>query len=84
MKKLILLLAFVPLICGCNSHPHITDYGIVEQIELYENKKTSTNYITKYRIRVSRDFNAYWKSTVYIYTNELYSVGDTIQVTKKN
>ena len=70
--------------CGCNSHPHITDYGIVEQVELCEHKKISTNYTTKYRVRVSADFNTNWKFPVYLYTNKLYSVGDTIQITKKN
>lgn len=84
MKKLILLLTLAFVMCGCNMHPHITDYGVVEQVELYESRKISTNYTTKYRVRVSTDFNAKWKENVYLYTNELYSVGDTIQVTKKN
>lgn len=84
MKKLILLLAIVFVMCGCNMHPHITDYGVVKQVELYESRKISTNYTTKYRVRVSTDFNANWKENVYLYTNELYSVGDTVYVTKKN
>lgn len=84
MKKLILLLALAFVMCGCNMHPHITDYGVVEQVELYENRKVSTNYTTKYRVKVSTDFNAIWKYNVYLYTNELYSVGDTIQITKRN
>lgn len=84
MKKLILLFALVFVMCGCNMHPHITDYGVVEQVELYESRKISTNYTTKYRVRVSTDFNANWKENVYLYTNELYSVGDTVYVTKKN
>ena len=84
MKKLILLLALAFVMCGCNIHPHITDYGIVEQVELYKHKEVYTNYTTKYRVRVSKDFNASWKCVVYLYTNKLYSVGDTIQITKKN
>jgi uncharacterized protein YcfL len=84
MKKLILLLTLAFIMCGCNAHPHITDYGVVEQVELYENKKISTNYTTKYRVRVSTDFNAQWKCTVYLYTNELYQIGDTVYVLKKN
>lgn len=83
MKKLIIL-SLVFVMCGCNMHPHITDYGVVEQVELYESRKISTNYTTKYRVRVSTDFNANWKENVYLYTNELYSVGDTVYVTKKN
>ena len=83
MKKLILLLALVFVICGCDMHPHITDYGVVEQVELYEHKKISTNYTTKYRVRVSIDFNTNWKYPVHLYTNELYQIGDTIQVTKR-
>ena len=47
-------------------------------------KKTSTNYTTKYRITISTDFNAHWKFSSYLYTNELYQIGDTIYVTKKN
>ena len=84
MKKLILLLALAFVICGCNQHPHITDYGIVEQVEVHKNTKISTNYTTKYRVRVSSDFNTNWKLYVYLYTNTLYTVGDTIQVIKKN
>jgi uncharacterized protein YcfL len=84
MKKLILLLALAFVMCGCNTHPHITDYGVVEQVELYKNRKASTNYTTKYRVRVSTDFNAHWIYCVYLYTNELYQIGDTIYVTKKN
>lgn len=83
MKKLIILLAFAFVLCGCNMHPHITDYGVVRQIELFESTKNSTNYTTKYRVRVSRDFNAHWKCSVYLYTNEMYVVGDTIQVTRR-
>ena len=37
--KILPLLALAFVICGCNCHPHITDYGIVEKVELYENKK---------------------------------------------
>lgn len=84
MKKLILLLAISFIMCGCNMHPHITDYGVVEQVELYESRKISTNYTTKYRVRVNTDFNAHWKCCVYLYTNDLYQIGDTIQITKKN
>ena len=84
MKKLILLLTLAFVLCGCNSHPHITDYGVVEKVELYETKKISTNYTTKYRVTISRDFNANWKFPVYLYTNELYQIGDTIYVTKRN
>lgn len=83
MKKLILLLALAFVMYGC-MHPRITDYGVVRQVELFESTKNSTNYTTKYRIRVSRDFNAIWKCSVYLYTNELYSVGDTIKIAKKN
>lgn len=83
--KNIILLVLVFVMCGCNMHPHITDYGVVEQVELYKYRKVSTNYTTKYRVRVSTDFNAKWSLScqVYLYTNELYVVGDTIQVTKR-
>jgi len=84
MKKLILLLALAFVMFGCNMHPHITDYGVIEQVELYENRKISTNYTTKYRVRVSADFNANWVSHVYLYTNYLYQIGDTIQIAKRN
>lgn len=77
-------MSLVFVMCGCNVHPHITDYGVVEKIELYENRKISTNYTTKYRVTISTDFNAYWKLKSYLYTNELYNIGDTVQVTKKN
>ena len=80
--KVLSLLALTFVMYGCDT-PHVTDYGVVEQVELYEHKKISTNYTTKYRVRVSTDFNAHWKHCVYLYTNELYSIGDTIQVTKK-
>lgn len=83
MKKLIVLLTLAFVMCGCNVQPHVTDYGVVEQVELYENRKKSTNYTTKYRVKVSTDFNAYWKDAAYLYTNELYLIGDTIYVTKK-
>jgi hypothetical protein len=82
--KILPLFILAIVVCGCNTHPHITDYGVVEQIELYENIKVSTNYTTKYRVRISKDFNAHWISTVYLYTNDLYQIGDTVYVTKKN
>ena len=83
MRKLpVLLITFV--MCGCNMNPHIKDYGIVEQVELCEHRKVSTDYTTKYCVRVSADFNANWIHPVYVYTNELYSVGDTIQITVKH
>lgn len=82
MKKLILLLALVFVMCGCEQH--VSDYGVVESIELFESTKVSNNYTTKYRVKVSKDFNGLWRDKVYLYTNELYSIGDTIQVTKKN
>lgn len=84
MKKIILLLALVFVMRGCDFPSNITDYGVVEGVELYETTKISTNYTTKYRVRVSSDFNANWPSCVYLYTNTLYTLGDTIQVIKKN
>lgn len=81
MKKLILL-ALALVMCGCEQA--VTDYGIVKKVELCEVTKLSTSYTTKYRVTVSGDFNAQWSTEVHLYTNTLFNLGDTIQITKKN
>lgn len=82
MKKIILLLLITLSICSCKQE--VKDFGIVQKVELY-NIKFSNGYKTKYKITVSEDFNAVWKKAkAVVYTNELYTIGDTIVVTNKN
>lgn len=80
MKKLILLLALAFVMCGC-CNQYVTDCGIVEGVKInnggYPGQGT-------YIVTISQNFNAHWKFKAYLYTNKLYSIGDTIQVIKKN
>ena len=78
MKKLILLLALAFVMCGCLNQ-YVTDFGIVEGVEI-----NNGLYSGKYIVTISDDFNAHSKCKVYLYTDKLYKVGDTIQITKKN
>lgn len=66
--------------CSCTQE--VKDYGVVTKVELKDTKFNSDGYRTKYRITVDR-FNAVWQTKAYVYTNELYVIGDTIQITKK-
>lgn len=76
MKKLILLLSLAFTMCGCDGQ-YVNDLGIVIGVEknhgLYKEQG-------KYIVEVSQYFNDHY----FLYTNTLYTVGDTIQVTKKN
>lgn len=71
MKKLILLLALVFVMCGCI--PNIP-YSVVTEVE----KAKSQYYGTHYKYVVTTD------NGLYFYTDETFNVGDTIQITKKN
>ena len=81
MKKIILLLLIIFSICSCRQE--VTDFGIVTEVALKEQKFVN-GYKTKYKVIVSKDFNAKWIAKAVLYTNELYIVGDTIVVTNKN
>ena len=81
MKKLLLLLALVFVMCGCKQY--ITNYGVVEKVELQQMSFVN-GYESKYIVTVGENFNGIWKAKVVIYTNDLYQIGDTIQITKRN
>lgn len=79
MKKLILLLALAFVMCGCNQY--VTDTGIVVGVSVNRGLfKDQGMYI----VEINRHFNAHGERNVFLYTNILYTVGDTIQVIKKN
>jgi len=80
MKKLIILLALAFVMCGC-CNQYVTDCGIVEGVEINNGVYSGQG---TYVVTISKDFNAHWKYKAYLYTNELYSIGDTIQVTRRN
>lgn len=80
MKKLILLFTLAFVLCGC-CNQYVTDFGIVECVEINNGGYSSQG---KYIATISRDFNAHWKYHAYLYTDKLYKVGDTIQITKKS
>lgn len=80
MKKIILLLTLIFIMCSCEQK--IIDFGIVTKVELKKSSFTN-GYITKYKVTV-KDFNAKWIDDVIVFTNELYIVGDTIKVTNLN
>jgi len=81
MKKIILLLLIILGICSCSQE--VKEFGIVTKVELYNNTFTS-GYTAKYKVSVSK-FNAVWRDIrAIVYTNELYTIGDTIVVTNKN
>ena len=80
MKKLILLLALAFVMYG-RGNQYVTDFGIVEGVEINNGEYSSKG---KYIVTMSEDFNAHWKRNAYLYTDELYKVGDTIQTTKKS
>lgn len=80
MKKLILLLALIFVMCGCYNQ-YVTDCGIVECVEINNGLFSGQG---TYIVTISKGFNAHWKCRAYLYTNELYQVGDTIYVTNKN
>jgi hypothetical protein len=62
---------------------HIKDYGIVEKVELKEVTFTDGSPTTKYMVTLSKDFNGRWLQGVILYTNNLYTIGDTIQVVRR-
>ena len=66
--------------CGCKQR--ITEFGVVKKVELNENVINDFNY--KYKVTVNEYLNATWKCDVILYTDELYNIGDMVQVTKKN
>lgn len=68
-------------ICSCKQE--VTDFGIVTEVALDEQKFVG-GYKTRYKVIVSKDFNATWLVKAVLYTNELYIVGDTVVVTNKN
>lgn len=82
MKKLILLLALAFVMCGCMKQ-YIRDYGIVEKVELEETKFINGCPTTKYKVTLSEDFNGIWRKEVVLYTNNLYTIGDTVQVVRR-
>lgn len=61
---------------------HIKDYGVVEKVELEEVKFTDGT-TTKYKVTLSEDFNGRWIKEVVLYTNNLYTIGDTVQVVRR-
>ena len=71
MKKLILLLALVFVICGCIPQ---TPHGVVTEVEKAKSQYYTTHY--KYVVTTDNDFR--------FCTNETFNVGDTIQITKKS
>lgn len=81
MKKLIILLALAFVMCGCQQYI-IEGYDVVEKIELKETHFIE-GYNTKYVVTLSGESNGWWIKNVILYTNYKYSIGDTIQITKK-
>lgn len=71
MKKLILLLSLVFVICGCIPR---TPYSVVTKVEKSESQYYTISY--KYVVTTDNSFR--------FYTDETFNVGDTIQITKKN
>jgi hypothetical protein len=79
MKKLILFLVLAFVMCGCNQY--VTDTGIVVGVSVNSGPYKGQG---KYIVEINRHFNAHYERNVFLYTDTLYTVGDTIQVTKKN
>ena len=81
MKKLILL-ALVFVMCSCMKQ-YIKDYGIVKKVELKEVEYTDGSPTTKYKVTLSENFNGIYTKEVVLYTNNLYTIGDTVQVVRR-
>ena len=78
-KSVAILLLLALMICGSCTQS-VTEFGVVEGVETYNGPFEGYTYL----ITISDDFNAHWRRKVCIYTNKLYQIGDTIQITKKN
>lgn len=81
--KVLFLLALAFVMCGCMKQYIIEEYGVVEGIKCEEHRFVD-GVSTKYVVTLSKELNGMWKKNVILFTNENYSLGDTIKITKKN
>jgi hypothetical protein len=73
MKKQILILLLIGMMVGCES-----DFNQITIVESVKQVNKKSGYGNKWKIGL----NAYPLSTVFLYTDSFYQIGDTIKFTK--